>query len=76
MAVMVGDTAYDCQAAKACGIPFIGCLYGFRPAEMEAEAKHRVNTPGEIFLWRKNWPLPAKSFNFQKEPKNRACCLG
>ena len=49
MAVMVGDTAYDCQAAKACGIPFIGCLYGFRPAEMEAEAKHRVNTPGEIF---------------------------
>lgn len=49
MAVMVGDTAYDCQAAKACGIPFIGCLYGFRPAEMEAEAKHRVNAPGEIF---------------------------
>lgn len=34
-AVMVGDTLYDCKAARDNRIPFIGCLYGFRPYEMK-----------------------------------------
>lgn len=34
-AVMVGDTLYDCKAAQDNHIPFIGCLYGFRPYEMK-----------------------------------------
>ena len=33
-AVMVGDRYYDKQAAKANGLPFIGCLHGFSPAEV------------------------------------------
>lgn len=33
-AVMVGDRFYDKEAAKANGIPFVGCLYGFCPDEV------------------------------------------
>ena len=33
-AVMVGDTILDYQAAVDNNVPFIGCEYGFRPAEM------------------------------------------
>lgn len=36
-AVMVGDRFYDKEAAVYCGIPFIGCLYGYSPQEVEAE---------------------------------------
>lgn len=34
-AVMVGDTIFDMEAARANGIPFAGCLYGYRPHEMQ-----------------------------------------
>lgn len=34
-AVMVGDTNYDKKAAEYNRIPFIGCLYGYRPFEMK-----------------------------------------
>ena len=33
-AVMIGDRSYDQSAALKNGLPFIGCLYGFRPEEM------------------------------------------
>ena len=33
--VMVGDTSYDKSAADYNQIPFIGCLYGYRPYEMK-----------------------------------------
>lgn len=36
-AVMVGDRVFDLEAAKYCGIPFIGCLYGYNPEEVERE---------------------------------------
>jgi len=36
-AVMVGDTGYDRKAAEMNNIPFIGCLYGFRPEEVKGE---------------------------------------
>ena len=34
-AVMVGDRKYDFEAARGNNIPFIGCLYGYCPPEME-----------------------------------------
>lgn len=34
-AVMVGDTRFDMEAARANAIPFAGCLYGYRPHEMQ-----------------------------------------
>ena len=43
-AVMVGDTAFDMEAANANNIPFIGCTYGFRPQEME-QASFAVDSP-------------------------------
>ena len=46
-AVMVGDTAYDLDATRANGIPFIGCLYGFAPGEIE-DADVLVKAPKEI----------------------------
>ncbi len=46
-AIMVGDRHYDREAAKANGIPFIGCLYGFAPEEMK-EADRAVSSPREI----------------------------
>lgn len=38
-AVMVGDRRYDLEAARANGIPFIGCLYGFNPEEVKTADK-------------------------------------
>lgn len=46
-AVMVGDRSFDHDAAKANGLPFIGCLYGFNPEEMQG-ADIRVKHPSEI----------------------------
>lgn len=47
IAVMVGDTSYDYLAAAENNIAFIGCVYGFRPKEMQ-EIKVKVQTPPEI----------------------------
>lgn len=46
-ALMVGDTIFDLDAARKNDLPFIGCLYGFRPAEMAA-ADRKVATVPEI----------------------------
>ncbi len=46
-AVMVGDTSMDRLAADDNHIPFIGCLYGYRPEEMKTEP-HHVSAPTEI----------------------------
>ena len=46
-AIMVGDTHFDLDAANANNIPFIGCLYGFRPNEME-KCRYNVKIPIEI----------------------------
>ena len=45
---MVGDTLLDRQAAVDNQIPFIGCVYGFRPYEMkrvEHTAAHASELP-------------------------------
>ena len=44
---MVGDTIFDLEAARKNDLPFIGCLYGFRPAEMAA-ADRKVAAVSEI----------------------------
>lgn len=46
-AVMIGDTILDIQAARANGLPCVGCLYGYRP-EQAAEADVTVSHPNEI----------------------------
>ena len=45
---MVGDTLYDKKAADDNGIPFIGCRYGYRPAEMEG-LPYVADTPADIY---------------------------
>lgn len=45
--VMVGDRAYDMQAASDCGVPFIAAEYGFAPGEV-ADAQLRARSPAEI----------------------------
>ncbi len=45
--VMVGDRIFDLQAARENNVPFIGCLYGYNPAEMET-ADIQVNAPLDI----------------------------
>ncbi len=47
-AIMVGDTLYDKKAADDNGIPFIGCRYGYRPAEMEG-LPYVADTPADIY---------------------------
>lgn len=46
-AVMVGDRFYDRDAARANGLPFIACLYGFAPDELAA-CEHRARQPLDI----------------------------
>lgn len=46
-AVMVGDTLLDRQAAVDNQIPFIGCVYGFRPYEME-QVEHTAAHASEL----------------------------
>jgi phosphoglycolate phosphatase len=47
-AVMVGDRIYDFEAARGNNIPFIGCLYGYCPAEMVG-ADVTVKSAEELF---------------------------
>lgn len=47
VAVMVGDTVYDQQAAMDNKIPFLGCRYGYRPQEME-DLENAVDKPLDI----------------------------
>lgn len=46
-AVMVGDRIFDENAAKANRLPFIGCLYGYKPGEVQ-NADVPVKRPCEI----------------------------
>lgn len=46
-AIMVGDRVYDKEAARSNGLPFIGCLYGFRSDEV-ADADEAVTCAAEI----------------------------
>lgn len=47
-ACMVGDRKFDIQAARANGIPFIGCAYGYAPEEIQ-EADVIVRKAAEIY---------------------------
>jgi len=49
-AVMVGDTWFDTAGAVACGVDFIGVLYGYgtRETMRDAGARVFVDTPQEI----------------------------
>lgn len=47
-AVMVGDRIFDMEAARGNFIPFIGCLYGYCPAEM-AGSDRTVDCAAAIF---------------------------
>ena len=47
-AVMVGDRIFDMEAARGNSIPFIGCLYGYCPAEM-AGSDRTVDCAAAIF---------------------------
>lgn len=46
-ACMVGDRAFDIQAARENGLPVIGCAYGYASEEIQ-EADIVVKVPGEI----------------------------
>lgn len=45
--VMVGDTGFDKKAAEGNNVPFIGCLYGFRPEEIMGQ--YTVETAENLF---------------------------
>ena len=45
---MVGDRIFDMEAARGNSIPFIGCLYGYCPAEM-AGSDRTVDCAAAIF---------------------------
>ena len=47
-AVMVGDRFFDLRAARANGIPTIGCLYGYAPDEVR-DAEYTVESADELF---------------------------
>ena len=49
--VMLGDTWYDAQGARLCGVDFIGTSYGYGTIEaMRAQgARIFAKTPGELF---------------------------
>ena len=47
-ACMVGDRIFDIQAARANGIPFIGCEYGYAPEEIQ-DADVVVREAAEIY---------------------------
>ncbi|MDR1885637.1 MAG: HAD hydrolase-like protein [Synergistaceae bacterium] len=47
-AVMVGDRHFDIEAARFCGVPFIGCTYGYAPDEIKG-ADIAVRTAKELY---------------------------
>lgn len=47
-AVMVGDRNFDMEAARESKIPFIGCLYGFAPNEVQ-DADITISSADQIF---------------------------
>jgi phosphoglycolate phosphatase len=49
-AVFVGDRRSDAEAASECGIPFIGCLYGYGSKQELEGARALVDAPEELVL--------------------------
>ena len=47
-AVMAGDRVYDWEAARANGLPFIGCAYGYNPEEILGADRVAQNA-GELY---------------------------
>jgi len=43
-AVMIGDTSFDMEMARAAGIPGIAVSWGYHPAEQLSAAKHFIDT--------------------------------
>lgn len=52
-AVMIGDTHFDTAGAVACGVDFLGVLYGYgtRETMAAAGAEHFVDTPQELLSY-------------------------
>jgi phosphoglycolate phosphatase len=55
---LIGDRKYDMLAARENAIPFIGCLYGYAPKELD-NADYKIESPSEIIhaietLWNTN----------------------
>lgn len=46
-AVMVGDRYFDLEAARKNSIPFVGCRYGYCPAEIET-ADYVAGSPAQV----------------------------
>ncbi len=48
---MLGDTWYDAQGARLCGVDFIGATYGYGTKEtmQEQGAKVFADTPEELY---------------------------
>ncbi len=47
-AVMVGDRLFDWEAARANSLPFVGCLYGYNPEEVE-KSPYTVAHAGDLY---------------------------
>ena len=47
-AVMIGDTSYDLEMARAAGVPSIGVAWGYHPAHQLAQADVVVDTPADL----------------------------
>jgi phosphoglycolate phosphatase len=61
-AAMIGDRYHDFEAASACGIPSIGCAWGYaRPGELDladAVADHPAEVPGLLEKLFERSPAP------------------
>lgn len=47
-AVMIGDSNYDIESAKAAGVRIIAVTYGFRPKERLKDADYMIDDFGEL----------------------------